>query len=115
MSRHMDALQRANVVRFALARVKAELAALDRSAGAERAAGMLRDPDELVGAMRMEDLLLAVHRCGPLAAGSILAQARIPHGARLRRIREFTPRQRNLIAALLEPWGRRPVAPRRTA
>ena len=115
MSQHMEALQLANAARLETARVRRAIAVLDRAAGARCAAEMLRGEDGAVGRVRMEELLLAIHRAGPRLAGAILTQARIPHGARTRRVREFTPRQRELIAGLLERWAAGQFVARRTA
>jgi hypothetical protein len=105
MSQRLEALQIANTARLEIARVKHEVAALDRRASALHAATLLRDGDSPAGVVGMEALLLAVRRSGPRVVGAILSDARIPHGARARRVREFTQRQRNLIADLLERWA----------
>ena len=115
MSQRLEALRLANVVRLEAARVKGEIAALGRIAGARRVAEMLRDPTNAIGALRMEALLLVIHKAGPWVVGAILTDARIPHGARLRRVREFTPRQRDVIAGLLERWADGQLVVRRTA
>lgn len=117
MSQHLDALASANVTRFGIARVKREVAALDQCAGARRAAELLRNPDEDTGAMSIDTLLMAINRMGVIRMNRLFARARFAVPTRVRRIRELTPRQRELVASLLEEQAdtAKHVRARRTA
>lgn len=111
-AQHLDALDRANTIRFAKAEIKRELRALppaeammfasDVVAGYATIAGF---PPEALGAFRLGELLSAIPRCGPQK------QRAIAHRARLvsidRRIRDLTERERMAVAAVLcsPPYG----------
>jgi hypothetical protein len=117
MSRHLDALKRANVTRLGIARVKGEVASLGQADGARLAAELLRDPDDAAGAATIDALVTAVHRIGVTRMDRLFSQARFTVMARHRRVRELTDRQRHLVADLLEELADTAdeVAARRTA
>lgn len=117
MSQPLAALRRANAARTGIARVKAEVAALGQADGARRAAMMLRDPDEAVGAMTIDALILSVHRMGAARMVRLFNEARFPVATRHRRVRDLTERQRHLLADILEDLAdiAADVASRRTA
>lgn len=98
MSQHMDALAQANVVRFEIARVKGEIAALSRTDGALRVAALLRDPDDAAGAVRLDDLIASIRRVGPRQTVRLLRGCAISATARRYRVRELSARQRGLLA-----------------
>ena len=72
------ALQRANEIRSARAKLKQDLAS-----GKLDLAGIVADPPEWVMSARVRDLLLALPRIGPVKAGRILAQCGIAHSKTL--------------------------------
>ena len=74
----LRALQRANEIRSARAKLKQDLAS-----GKLDLAGIVADPPEWVMSARVRDLWLALPRIGPVKAGRILAQCGIAHSKTL--------------------------------
>jgi hypothetical protein len=88
----LHALEQANEVRRARARLKKELAA-----GKIELVQILADPPACVRTARVRDVLLAVPRIGSVRAGRILAQSRIAHSKTLGGL---TDRQRGELISL---------------
>lgn len=97
------ALQRANHVRLTRARVRAELKGETRAAAAAIAADLLTNPPEWAETWQIGDLLEALPRVGQVAAASICNYA---HALPTRRLRDLTPRQRQVIAERINPTDR---------
>jgi len=74
----LRALERANEVRTARARLKKELAS-----GKIELVQILADPPACVRTARIRDVLLVVPKIGSVRAGRILAQCRIAHSKTL--------------------------------
>jgi len=95
------ALAQANRVRHAQWEIKHELSeTLDRQRAKERAAAMLRHPDPVVSAMKVQHLLSAVPRVGPSKIAALLRAADCVTGDA--RIDRLTARQRGALADRLE-------------
>jgi hypothetical protein len=116
MSQRLDALAKANAARLSSARVKGEIAALESTDGARRVAGFLRDPGE-AGAVALDELLRSIRRFGTGKVARLLDGRGIRGFAQTRRVREFTARQREVVASDLEWWAEHSyaAAARRTA
>ena len=102
MSQHLDALQRANTMRLAIARVKGEVSALGYLDGARRVAELLRYPDDAAGAMTIDALVMAIRHMGSRRVDKVFFEARFPIATRFRRVRELTQRQRDVVADILD-------------
>ena len=104
------ALQKANDVRTANARLLEEIATMPRQQGREFVADLLCDPPENVGAIPVARLLLALRRVGPTKTTEWMRAIGVVTPTR--RVRELTVRQRGELAARvvrLSEWERRAV------
>ena len=99
----MEALEQANRVRMENARLRQELRALPRDEAAARAAELLRDYPPLLGALRVDQFLESVRGVGSSKAAQILYAAGVYRVGR--RIRDLSPRQRELVAGQLVRWS----------
>ena len=88
----LRALEQANEVRTARAKLKRELAS-----GKIELVQILADPPACVRTARIRDLLLVVPKIGSVRAGRILAQCRIAHSKTLGGL---TDRQRGELISL---------------
>lgn len=96
---HLQALERANRVRFARSSLKAALAAhTPQAASLSAAADVVLDPPEFAATMRVGALLCACHRVGPYIAGKIMGRAGLGETVTLGRL---TDRQRRELARVL--------------
>lgn len=100
----MDALAAANEIRLGIARVRAEVFALEQPAGCEEVAGLLENPDETVSAMKIGTLLLSVRKFGRQRVGRLLSMAEVR--SMDRRVRDLSERQRRVLAGLLRDRAR---------
>lgn len=93
--------ERANAVRRDLAAAKTELRSLNAVAGRRRAADIVRDPDNSVGAIKIGHLLGCVRgiHTRSVANERILAHAGVSYDHRLR---DLTARQRDALAAAIQ-------------
>ena len=101
LEQRLSALESANSVRIAGARVKKELATLDKAAGRQRAAELLltwHDQNPMP-ALSAQDLLASVHRVGPSSISKFCRGANINPQ---RRVSDFTREQRTKLVRLLE-------------
>jgi hypothetical protein len=97
----MQALREANERRFAYSKIKATIAALPAENGRATVANHLRLPNDTVAGMRLDYLLLAIHRMGRAVMVRVLAGAAAELGGPVRenrRVGELTDRQRNALA-----------------
>lgn len=94
----MSALARANEVRIENAQVLAEIHGLSYREGMRRVAGLLAEPGTC-GALPVYRLLMAPRRIGASKVATILRAAGVVSGDR--RVRELSPRQRDMLAGLL--------------
>lgn len=94
-----QALEKANAVRFAIVRVRANVGALNSREGRDLVALLLEHPSGVVPSMRVGTLLTAIHRVGRQKSASWLLAA----GGRSadRKVRDLTERQRFALAAIL--------------
>lgn len=98
----LEALEIANSRRHAGAVVRTEIAALPMAEGLRRVADLLEDPDDAVGALRIERLLSAAHRFGPAKIARLCLTTRgFDPSRRVARVRELTRRERLVLAAAL--------------
>lgn len=80
-----------------------EIRMLGQHKGAQRVAYLLREPDEVVGSIRLERLLRAINRYGSARIRKFISSLGFPAGRITRRVRELTERERFAIAdALLD-------------
>lgn len=107
MSQCLEALALANATYSAQAAELRKLRKLDYATGRPLAAAMLRDPDEIVGSIRVERFLRSVPRVGAARARRLTFRAGIASGRSARRIRELTERERFALAAVLDKLGAR--------
>jgi len=103
-SQRLDALAVANQQRFAMSALRAQIKQHQYPGGMAFVAGLLRNPSPTVEAMRVEVLLRHVHRMSDRKIVGIMSAAGILTVGR--RVRDLTPRQRDLIAADLEDRAR---------
>ncbi len=78
LAQRLDALDRANRVRTARARLKRDL-----KAGRAQIAAILREPPECVKTAKVTELLLALPKYGRVRTDRVLAYCRIPASAKL--------------------------------
>jgi hypothetical protein len=99
---HLEALGYANEIRIAQAAVYRSVKALPRIEGTQRVAEMLADPDDLVGSIRLDRLLGAIHRHQHRATLRALDRAAMQHGRLDRRVRELSERERLALGRELQ-------------
>lgn len=97
---NMMALERANRIRLARARLKREIAA-----GETTVADVLLDPREEIEGMAISELLSSQKRWGTTRCAKFLETIGLPE---TKTVRALTPRQREAMAAVL--MSRRPNA-----
>lgn len=98
---HMQALARANRIRYARADTKRWLrAAASRAESLERLGELLREPGEHLFGMTVWELAAACRRMGPTAVERLLRQALI-HPAR-RKVGNLTPAERARVLAAID-------------
>lgn len=88
-----EALQKANDVRFARARLKREI-----KAGEVALQELLMEPPEIIHSMKLVDLLLATPKVGPVKTRAIFKRCRMTP---TKTIEELSPRQRLEVFFLL--------------
>lgn len=88
-AQHMRALAEANERRVAMARRRREIGALDRERGAAAIAESLREPNPIVGGMRVMYLLRCCRGVGPEYARRLIATAGLKASAETLRVREL--------------------------
>jgi hypothetical protein len=93
MSQCMEALEKAQEVKSAQAKVRRSITA----EGPSRAVDLLRDPDEITGSMRLDRFLRAMPRYGPDRSRRLLVAAGMHPGRLARRIRELTDDERERL------------------
>lgn len=96
---HMRALDLANEVRIERAERKRQIAAMPRPEGMAAAAAIFDDPDEVTGSLKLLELLSSIDHFGLMKTREIAQHAGVVSVDR--RVRDLTPRQRTLIAAVL--------------
>lgn len=99
-----SALAKANRIRIARARIKAELDAVPSAESCKLAADLFWDPPEVLAKLKVMDLLLAVRGVGGVAARRLLQSAEIDDYAS-KMIGGLTPKQRAALAAVLRYRG----------
>jgi hypothetical protein len=107
---HLQALDRGNEIRLAMAARRRELRALPNAEGRQLAAEWLEDPDEVIGRMKLGYLLASIRRMGPQRIATLLRPIGL-ESAQSRRIASrtssdwgalpLTLRQRLTVAAAL--------------
>lgn len=117
MSQHMEALQRANRIYKAQSDLLMQVRkAPTRYDSAERAAEMLLEPCEVADSMRLQRVMRAIRQFGDRRVGRVMADAGVPPGRLMRRLRELTPYERERLArALLQRCGASDGRPTATA
>ena len=95
---HLEALEKANAVRFARADLKKELRTLTYSEGLERIAALLLDPPSELATMNVERLVLVVPGFGRKRSNRALAKAGI---SPFRSVEALTLRQAAALAECL--------------
>lgn len=104
MSQQLEALERANTVRFGGAALKRYIGSLSPDDAAQRVADILRRPDATSGAITIEDLLCSIRYLGPGKASRLIAMAQIRSA---QRVRDLTPGRRESLARLITGPERR--------
>ena len=89
----MEALRRANEIRFARAELKKDL-----KAGNVKIEQLLSQPPDYVESARVSDLLMAVPNVGPVKTARLLKKSRIPQS---RTVGGLSERQRADLLGLL--------------
>jgi hypothetical protein len=97
MAQHLEALERANVVRYARAELKRAVKAGD----VKVAEVLMGDIPDWLGRMRLEELCMCLHRFPIATYHRFTTQAGVG-AARL--IGELTARQRRALSELLADW-----------
>lgn len=103
------ALDRANEIRFANARLKERIAALSSRDGALELAGLLEREDRSVAALRVRDALRAVRRLGESSATKMRVRAggRVAPVPDALMLRDLTSRQRDALVVELRMFAAR--------
>lgn len=104
-AQRLEALKTANEHRMAGAKVRADLKALSMRDGMLHVAGLLDDPSEGVGSMRVGHLLSGVRRFAQQKVTVLLRDAGVVSWDR--RLRELSVRQRGVLAAELRRAAKR--------
>ena len=101
LEQRRSALEVANRVRMAGARVKNDLSVLDKAAGRRLAAELVDDwfSQDPLPALSAQDLLAAIHRVGPSSISKFCRGANVNPQ---RRVSDFTKDQRTKLVRLLE-------------
>jgi len=101
LEQRRSALEVANRVRMAGARVKNDLSVLDKAAGRRLAAELVDDwfSQDPLPALSAQDLLAAIHRVGPSSISKFCRGANVNPQ---RRVSDFTRDQRTKLVRLLE-------------
>lgn len=94
----LQALSLANETRARQTQVRREI----REQGPAHVAELLRDPDEIVGSIRLERLLGAMDRYGAVRCRRLLRRAGLHPGRLGRRVRELSERERRVLAEAVE-------------
>jgi guanylate kinase len=97
-SQRRNALEQANIIRLGRAQWKRDTKQLTRENASSEVARILDNPPEIMGSMRVEDLLLAIPRIGTRKVDRLLFMAGI---SPRKRVGGLSSRQREALSAVL--------------
>lgn len=94
-SQPLQALAKANAIRYARSELKRDIAALGYTNGHRHVADVIEAPPQFLETMKLVDLLKAIYRCSSMTRSRILKRLNCSAD---RRIGELTEHQRQLAA-----------------
>lgn len=105
MTQAMQALARANELRFEGAAARREIRALPGIQSRHRAADILTDPSEGVKSMRLSTFLGTPKQIGPSKATELVRKAEVGRSFLTQPIRRLTAGQRERLAGVMRAVG----------